>query len=249
MDCAQKLDIEGRPRASGTVLQQAHHFMTTSITRLLHMLFTEPIVGFLYLYAAFDFRLLYIFVVASPSTYAEVYGFNLNQQGLSFVGFIVGAMVASLPAVILVQCLHQHQAPADPEAKNLLTPPAPEHRLYAAMLGSLLLPVGLFWYGWTMRPDIHWSCPMVAQGVAILGAVDIYIAANLCSSWIHTVRFTELRHKQQTPSPGTVSRLRRLCSLCRCSIDWVLPGRLACLDFVRCYWLQYPGLYIGTALE
>lgn len=59
--------------------------------------------------------------------------------------------------------------------------PTPERRLYAAQLGSLLLllPLGLFSYGWTMRADVHWACPMAAQGVAILGGVDIYIAANL----------------------------------------------------------------------
>lgn len=57
--------------------------------------------------------------------------------------------------------------------------PTPERRLYAAQLGSLLLPLGLFWYGWTMRLSIHWPCPMTAQSIAILGGVNIYIAANL----------------------------------------------------------------------
>ena len=39
---------------------------------------------------------------------------------------------------------------------------APEHRLYAAMLGSLGLPVGLFWFAWTARSEVHWISPVLA---------------------------------------------------------------------------------------
>lgn len=30
------------------------------------------------------------------------------------------------------------------------------------MIGSAGLPAGLFWFGWTARPDMHWLCPVVA---------------------------------------------------------------------------------------
>ncbi|KAL8789903.1 MAG: hypothetical protein Q9195_006613 [Heterodermia aff. obscurata] len=40
---------------------------------------------------------------------------------------------------------------------------APEHRLYAAMLGSLGPPVGLFWFAWTSRSDVHWISPILAS--------------------------------------------------------------------------------------
>ena len=39
---------------------------------------------------------------------------------------------------------------------------APEHRLYAAMLGSFGVPLGLFWFAWTARSEVHWISPILA---------------------------------------------------------------------------------------
>jgi len=40
----------------------------------------------------------------------------------------------------------------------------PEHRLYAAMIGSVCIPVSLFWFAWTAKRDVFWMAP-VAAGV------------------------------------------------------------------------------------
>ncbi|KAF4984818.1 hypothetical protein FDECE_17016 [Fusarium decemcellulare] len=39
---------------------------------------------------------------------------------------------------------------------------APEHRLYAALFGSWLVPIGLFWYAWAPRESVHWIVPVLA---------------------------------------------------------------------------------------
>lgn len=55
--------------------------------------------------------------------------------------------------------------------------PAPEHRLYSAMLGSFLLPVGLFWFAWSPREDVHWVVPVLAGVPFGWGALAIFISA------------------------------------------------------------------------
>jgi hypothetical protein len=42
----------------------------------------------------------------------------------------------------------------------------PEERLIPMMIASFLLPAGLFWFGWTSSPHIHWF-PQVLAGVPI----------------------------------------------------------------------------------
>lgn len=38
----------------------------------------------------------------------------------------------------------------------------PEARLPFACLGSIMLPVGIFWFAWTSDPSIHWIAPILA---------------------------------------------------------------------------------------
>ena len=60
------------------------------------------------------------------------------------------------------------------------------------MIGSFLLPLGLFWFGWTARSDISWASPVVAIIPFAWGnlclfvstvqyAVDTYHGSNVAS--------------------------------------------------------------------
>lgn len=56
--------------------------------------------------------------------------------------------------------------------------PAPEHRLYLAMLGSLCLPISLFWFGWAVDARVHWICPVIAEGLFGCRDLLIFMAAS-----------------------------------------------------------------------
>jgi DHA1 family multidrug resistance protein-like MFS transporter len=44
-----------------------------------------------------------------------------------------------------------------------------EHRLIPAIVGSVLLPVGLFVFAWTSDSNIHWSVPLLGVGIFVVG--------------------------------------------------------------------------------
>jgi hypothetical protein len=52
----------------------------------------------------------------------------------------------------------------------------PETRLYAACTLGSLLPIGMFWFGWTSFPNQHWILPTLAVGVSTIGIFSIYLA-------------------------------------------------------------------------
>ncbi|KAI5304242.1 hypothetical protein KEM56_006701 [Ascosphaera pollenicola] len=52
----------------------------------------------------------------------------------------------------------------------------PEGRLYFACIGSLFLPIGLFWFGWTSYPSIPWIVPAMGVACATIGIFSIYVA-------------------------------------------------------------------------
>ena len=55
-------------------------------------------------------------------------------------------------------------------------PASPESRLYFSCFESALMPIGLFWFGWTSFPSIHWIAPTLAIGCATMGIFSVYLA-------------------------------------------------------------------------
>ncbi|KAF2011060.1 bicyclomycin resistance protein [Aaosphaeria arxii CBS 175.79] len=153
-------------------------FFTKTVSRPVHMLFTEPIVGFVCLYCSFQFALLYTFIVGMPYVFSHTYGFSAMQQSLSFLGLTIGAILAGITLVIMdyyvYQSIHRRFRVATP---NGFFPP--EHRLYPAMLGSCLLPIGLFFFAWTARSDVTWVVSLLAQCVTMLGSILAYVSVNM----------------------------------------------------------------------
>lgn len=153
-------------------------FLSSTITRPVHMLFTEPIVGFVCLYCSFQFALLYTFIVGSPYVFATAYGFSMQEQGLSFLGLTVGAVCSAIVLISMDYYLYQAKFREFRVTSSTSEFP-PEHRLYPSMLGSFVLPTGLFFFAWTARPGIPWVVPIVAQGITMLGSILAYVGANM----------------------------------------------------------------------
>lgn len=55
-------------------------------------------------------------------------------------------------------------------------PATPEGRLYFVCVESILMPAGLFWFGWTSYPSVPWIVPTLALGCATMGIFSIYLA-------------------------------------------------------------------------
>jgi hypothetical protein len=108
------------------------------------MLVTEPIVTFLSLYVAFNFAVLFTFFASVPYVYTLVYHFDRGMTGLVFLGVGLGCTLAVPTTIVLDKLIYQKQwQKADREGRTGAI--APEHRLWAAMLGAFGLPIGLFW--------------------------------------------------------------------------------------------------------
>lgn len=171
--------------SSKTMSETIKYFLRTTIIRPIHMLFTETTVGFVCMYTGFQFALLYTFVVASPFVFASVYNFDLTQQGLSFLGLIAGAVIAPYGILLIDWKIYQPklarlrlQTNSSTNTNSAMITLPPEERLYGAMIGSFVLPLGLFAFAWTAKASVHWIVPIVAQGISILGSILIYVSSN-----------------------------------------------------------------------
>ena len=52
----------------------------------------------------------------------------------------------------------------------------PEHRLYFSCVQSMLLPIGLFLFGWTPHYHVHWIVPAIAVGISTAGIFSVYLS-------------------------------------------------------------------------
>ena len=163
----QKTILERRARLQGFALQQtgprgfqAFKFLVTvTLLRPLRMLVVEPIVGFLSLYVAFNMSVLFGFFDAFPIVFEGVYHFDTGQTGLTFMGLGLGSCLGVLTFMLVDRYTYQkHYQTSLREGREGTVPP--ELRLYSGMMGSIALPIGLFWFAWTAK--IHWASPVCA---------------------------------------------------------------------------------------
>ncbi|UKZ78967.1 hypothetical protein TrVFT333_006716 [Trichoderma virens FT-333] len=138
-----------------------HKWATESLVRPMQLLFTEPIVLFLSLYIGFDFAVLYAFFASIPFVFQQTYGFNSHQNGLVFIALGIGTLLATLTNVLCDRFIYQKKC-AEARERGETGHISPEQRLYPALMGSLGVAVGLFWFAWTARRDIHWISPVLA---------------------------------------------------------------------------------------
>ncbi|KAF2717408.1 MFS multidrug transporter-like protein [Polychaeton citri CBS 116435] len=153
-------------------------FMRSTMTRPMHMAFTEPIVGLFTIYIALNFAMLYGFFAALPYVFEATYGFGISNTGLVWMSFFVGFLCGSI-IVIVYDAMYYKPAVARNKRAGGDGKLAPEKRLYLAMFGSLCLPVSLFWFGWTTRPYVHWIVPTVSLAFFGTGNLLIFMSATL----------------------------------------------------------------------
>ena len=123
------------------------------------LLLREPICFLLCLYSSFLLSVLYLFFEAFPLVFKNNHGFELQYIGLSFIGLGIGEVVGGLISRPIVSALtnwflrHKNR---DDELRK------PEFRLIPAMLGAILVPIGMFWFAFTGYASVPWIVPILA---------------------------------------------------------------------------------------
>jgi MFS family permease len=142
-----------------------------SFMRPTKMLLTEPVVTFFTLWLSFAWGILFLFFSSVVQTFGDNYGFDNFQSGLVQLAITVGALIGTLMNP-LQDWLYLRTAPRNTERPQT---PIPEGRLYTSIPGSILFTGGLFMYGWTSTPSLHWIAPSIGVCMVGIGIYSIYM--------------------------------------------------------------------------
>ncbi len=107
---------------------------------------------------------------AFPIVFQQGRGWSPGIGGLAFIGIAIGMSFA----VGYAMFDNRRYARMAATIKGGIVPP--EARLPTAMIGSVLLPIGLFWFAWTNGPEIHWVVPIIGSGVFAAGLVLVFLS-------------------------------------------------------------------------
>ncbi|KAL9051422.1 MAG: hypothetical protein Q9162_006029 [Coniocarpon cinnabarinum] len=146
------------------------HAFKTSLSRPWILLLREPIVLLLSIYMAIIYGTLYLLFAAFPIVYQEYRGWSQGIGGLAFLGVMVGMLLAVCYAV-WDNKRYIRAAKNDPSG---FAPP--EARLPPCLVGSLILPIGLFWFAWTNSPSISWVPSVIAGAPFGFGMVLVFLS-------------------------------------------------------------------------
>lgn len=148
-------------------------YFKRSIIRPMKMLFQSPIVAVLALYMAVVYGYLYLMFTSITQVFQKFYGFNTQTAGLVFLGLGIGSMTG---LTIFSSTSDKHlKKMSEKEGQGL----KPEYRLQLLPLGAVLLPVGLFIYGWTAQYRVHWIAPIIGTGIIGVGNLIIFMALQM----------------------------------------------------------------------
>ncbi|KAF5853300.1 hypothetical protein GGP41_001911 [Bipolaris sorokiniana] len=143
---------------------------STALIRPWILLFCEPIVLLLSVYTAIIYGALYMFFPAFPIVYQIGRGWSTGVGGLAFIGIAVGMSFA------IIYLFWENKRYARNTANSPTGHLDPEARLPPALVGSITIPVGLFWFAWTNGPNIHWIVSIMGSVPFGFGMVLVFIS-------------------------------------------------------------------------
>ncbi|CAG9992964.1 unnamed protein product [Clonostachys byssicola] len=122
----------------------------------------DPAIMFTSLYTGLVYAIFFSMFEFAPMVYGEVYGMEPGQIGLVLICNIIATLGAAVPYLGFIYCVVN---PAIRAGKEI----SPERRLVPALFASILIPSGIFIFGWTSRASIHWIVPTIGATFATAG--------------------------------------------------------------------------------
>jgi len=143
-----------------------HIKLRYSLTRPLRIL-VQPIVLTMSIYQAILFATTYSIYTNMQPIYQGDYGFNTEQVGLMYLGPGLGFLASVWFLVPRIDTVYNYLRSRNNDKGK------PEYRLPIANIGSVLIPVSLFWFAWTVAYHKPWPVTLAATFFYGIGQVTI----------------------------------------------------------------------------
>lgn len=132
------------------------------------LIFKDYMTMALCFYTGFTLAIVYMFFVCFPYIYRTVFNFSLQDQGIAFLGLILGLLLTALISPSLVDIFLRRLI-----ANNGGVHQA-EFRFIPLFVGVFIVPIGLFIIAWTSYPQLHWIGPIIGSFFYGMGTILVF---------------------------------------------------------------------------
>ena len=132
-------------------------YFKQSIVRPLRLLIFSPLCTVYAFYVAIVYGYLYTIFTSISPIFIKFYHFTTGTVGLVFIGLGAGTILGMVYYGYTSDRALKANSERDGEGMK------PEYRLAPLPFGTILLPVGLFIYGWTTQYHVHWIVPILSH--------------------------------------------------------------------------------------
>ena len=139
--------------------------MKGSLVRPFILLGTQPIVQALAIYMAYLYGITYLVLSTFPGLWVNQYGESVGIGGLNYISLGVGFFLGTQLCAPVNDRIYRRLKKRNNNIGH------PEFRVPLMFPGSLLVPIGLFIYGWTAQYQTHWIGPNIGAAVFSAGVI------------------------------------------------------------------------------
>lgn len=136
-----------------------------SLVRPFQLLRMQPIVQVLALFYAYLYGLMYLVLSTFAVLWETKYNESISSASLNYfalgVGYLFGSQICGLFADPIYRALRSRNSGTG----------KPEFRVVLMFPASLLVPIGLLWYGWGAQSGTHWIVPDLGIGLFACGTM------------------------------------------------------------------------------
>lgn len=129
------------------------------------LLGTQPIVIVLACYMAYLYGLMYLMLSTFPILWTERYHQSVGIGSLNFISMGVGFFLGTQITAPINDRLYRRLKKRNNGVGR------PEFRVPLMVPGSLLVPIGLFMYGWSAQARTHWIVPNIGAAIFCAGVI------------------------------------------------------------------------------
>ncbi|KAH9938543.1 multidrug resistance protein 4 [Fomitopsis serialis] len=149
------------------------HRIRVDLSRPFILLTTSYVCFLLSLYMALIYGIYYLMFTTFPDLFTIDYGFGIGVSGLAYIGLGLGFVLATVVGASVADSIY-HKLAQRNGGKG-----TPEMRIPALIFGSLFVPIGLFWYGWSAQAHTHWIMPIIGSGIFGFGMMTTFLPIQL----------------------------------------------------------------------
>ena len=136
-----------------------------ALHRPFRLLGTQPIIQIVAVYMAYLYGIMYLLLSTFPMLWVGRYHESVAIGGLNYIslglGFFLGTQVCAPINDRIYRKLKRRN-------NNI---GRPEFRVPLMFGSSILVPIGLFWYGWAAQAKVHWILPNIGVTIFSAGAI------------------------------------------------------------------------------